>query len=187
MKWTERNIAAFLATFTFSHKCLVIIPNCLWTGNETDVLAVTKDLRIIDVEIKVSRSDLRADAAKMKWFHYWDWKVDGPYPPQGTQRTLRPRPWPEKVWKHYYCLPKAIWTPELLNEIQPVSGVLLVSEDTSGRGFYINCVRPAKPNSKADRLTPAMAVDLARLASLRMWKAYAKLDAMRVRRRVVLL
>lgn len=67
MKWTEKTIARALAQQTFNRKYLVVVPNCNWTGYEADILAVTENLRLIDVEIKISRADLKADASSM-----WD-------------------------------------------------------------------------------------------------------------------
>jgi hypothetical protein len=172
--WTEQTVAAQLARHIFNRKCLVVVPNCMWTGHECDLFAVTQNLRIIDVEIKISRADLKADAAKDKWFHAWDWKIDGPFPEQGQKRNCRPRQWPRKVWKHYYCLPEKVWTPELLDSIQPVSGVLLIREIRHD-GFYIRCERRAKPCRDAEKLDAEDAIDIARLAGLRMWDAFDKL------------
>lgn len=169
MKWTEKNIAAHLARFTFNRKCLVVLPNCLWTGYECDLLAVTRDLRIIDVEVKISRADFRADAAKDKWFHSWNWREDGPY----DETKRKAREWPRRVWKHYYCLPEAIWTPALLDSAPPASGILLIRErEAKHGGSYIRCERMAKPCRDAEKITAADAIDIARLASLRMWDAY---------------
>lgn len=171
MKWTEQNIGAHLARVIFNHKCVVVVPNCMWPGAECDILAVTMNLRIIDVEVKISRADFRADAKKQKWFESWSYANDGPW----EKHVPRPRPWPRKVWKHYYCLPESIWTPALLESAPPVSGILLIREREDGN-HYIRVERMAKPNRDADRLTPEDAIDIARLASLRMWDA---LDAAR--------
>jgi hypothetical protein len=177
MKWSERQIAAHLAKVTFAHKCLLLVPNCSWPGAECDLLAVTENLRIIDVEIKISRADLRADAAKDKWFHHWDWKIDGPYPRNGEPLNRRKREFPRRVWKHYYCLPKEIWKPELMQEIQPVSGVLLINESQQYPGtLYIKVERMAKPNRDAEKIDAEDAIDIARLASLRMWDAYKTVE-----------
>lgn len=110
MKWTAHTIGRFLAMETFQKKNLVLVPNCNWTGHECDILVLTTNLRIIDVEIKVSRADLKADAVKDKWYHYWNYKIDGPWQPdrQGQRR----REWPQKVWKHYYVLPRDLWGEE---------------------------------------------------------------------------
>lgn len=175
--WSERRIAAWLARHTFARRCLVIVPNCSWPGNECDLLVLTTNLRVIDVEIKISRADLRADAGKDKWFHAWDWKIDGPFQgrPSATQR--RPRPWPLRTWKHYYVLPAEIWKPDMLPTVASVSGVLLL---TAGKydpdKWYIRCERAARPNRQAERVSAEDAIDIARLAGLRMWDAYDIVD-----------
>jgi hypothetical protein len=166
VRLTEPAIAGLLCRQTFQRKCLLVLPNCYWTGDECDLLAVTMDRRVIDVEIKISRADLKADAAKSKWFHNWNWATNTP----GVARE-----WPRKVWKHYYCMPRAIWKPELLDAIAPVSGVLLVE----GLGKRITCERRAKPCRDADRITADDVLDIARLAGRRMWDASAVIERMK--------
>jgi len=177
MKWSERQIAGYLARITFQRKHL-IVPNCNWTGNECDLLVVTPNLRIIDVEIKISRADLRADAAKDKWWHPRPWRRHGEPQPQRT-----PRVWPPRVWKHFYCLPKEIWTPELFVGMAPVSGVLLIRDAGPGV-FHISCVRKSRPNRDAEKIDAEDAIDIARLAGLRMWDAYAEVDRLGWREKV---
>ncbi|MBN9401240.1 MAG: hypothetical protein J0I30_00230 [Burkholderiales bacterium] len=194
MKWSERTIAAVLAQQTFNRKYLVVVPNCNWTGYEADILAVTENLRLVDVEIKISRADLKADAKKEKW---WDRERIGEWPwvtewrrssisndliETCARRNGRFKSthldWPRRVWKHYYALPAEIWTDDLLSSLgSAASGVLLLTEDAAG--LRISCRRPAKPCRDADKLTPAAAVHVARLASLRMWDAYKTVDALR--------
>jgi len=175
MKWTERMIGRSLAIHVFQQKNLVVIPNCNWPGNETDILIVTPNLRIIDVEIKVSRADLRADFKKDKWFHDWDWKTDGPfYGKKEWKEIRRPRQWPERVWKHYYAMPKEIWAHDLYKDIPPLSGVLLLWE-RDGK-IYTDIKRRAKPCRDAQKICAEDAIDIARLASIRMWSAYDKLE-----------
>jgi hypothetical protein len=165
-KWTEQNIGRAIA-YQFFKRSVVIVPNCHWTGHEADLLVVHKDLRIIDIEIKISRQDLKADLTKDKWWKSRPW----------SRRHLpkERRAWPDKVWKHYYAMPAEIWDDKLLAFIPETSGVLLVRQD--GRydgGVYIWAKKPAKPCREAKPITPADAVDIARLASLRMWTALTK-------------
>ena len=168
-RWTEGKIAGFLARHTFEKKHLLLVPNCRWPGNECDLLAVTPNLRVIDIEIKISRADIKADAKKDKWYRAWDWHMDGPYKHDSMRK---PRQWPRRVWKHYYCLPAEIWTPELLAAVNPVSGILLVSDNKwDGEHLHIRVERKAKPDRDAGKITAEDAVDIARLASLRMWAA----------------
>ncbi|MCI2809369.1 hypothetical protein [Eoetvoesiella caeni] len=186
MKWSEQSIGRALAQQFFNRKYLVVVPNCNWTGYECDILAVTENLRIIDVEIKISRSDLKADAKKDKWVK----RTFTGYAPeeqihneQGRLIQIRRRAlydelrlqWPRKIWKHYYALPEDIWEDNLLDSLgSPASGVLLLTQIDDR--LYVRCRRPAKPCKDADKLSPATAIDIARLASLRMWNAYQKLD-----------
>lgn len=179
MNWSETSIARALATQYFNRKYLAVVPNCSWPGSECDVLCLTENLRIIDVEIKISRSDLKADAKKDKWWKRGDWRYEMV---NGVQRYhSRPRidlEWPQQVWKHYYALPAEIWRPELFAALpSTASGVLLLTA-VDGR-VYIECARQAKPCKDAKPISAAAAVDIARLASLRMWDSYRQLDEMR--------
>lgn len=169
MKWTEGIIARAVATQTLAKKCVVLVDRCNWTGYECDVLAVTQDLRVIDVEVKISRADFKADAGKDKWWHRPGWAWNEPRP----ERVHRD--WPPKVWKHYVAMPADLWMDSLLEFMpSPASGLLLVREHR-GR-VEINCHRRATPNRDAGKIGAAAAVDIARLANLRMWDAYATLE-----------
>ena len=182
--WTERGIAAHLVRQTFQRKFLVV-PNCYWTGHECDLLVVTPRLMVIDVEIKCTRADLRADAAKQKWW----------YTPLFFSNCGEPRPakqardWPPRVWRHYYCAPTEIWQPEMLGDLlttangdrallAPQSGVILVREDERGQ-IVSDVVRRARSNPDAKPITAEQAIDIARLANLRMWDALTELDRLR--------
>lgn len=171
MKWTARQIGGAIARQTLARKCVVMVDNCNWTGHECDILAVTQDLRIIDVEVKISRADLKADASKRKWWQSTGWNRE--------LRDWNPsesREHPPKVWKHYYAMPASIWQPELFEALaSPASGVLLLSADKHGR-LAVTCERRTRPNRDAYRLTAEQAVDIARLANLRMWSAYENID-----------
>lgn len=169
MQWNEGMIARAISLQTLARKCVVLVDNCNWTGHECDVLAVTTDLRIIDVEVKISRSDLKADAKKDKWWRRTLWRdIAGP------PMLLRH---PPKVWKHYYALPVDIWKPELLACLpSPASGVLLLHGKKDGR-IVVTCERRATTAKDATRLTPEQVMDITRLANLRMWDAYQRAEA----------
>lgn len=184
MKWSETMIARALAYQVFHRKNLVVVPNCNWTGSECDLLVVTSDLRIVDVEVKISRADLKADAKKDKWWHYlsYDEKIAVGLRPQTDDwfGAKEPVQWPDKVWKHYYAMPAEIWKPELLASINPKSGILLLKEQRGGGSLvFVSVERPAKPNRNAQKICAASAVDIARLASLRMWDTYKELEDVR--------
>jgi hypothetical protein len=169
-RWNEGNIGAALARNTFDgHLCC--LPNCTWTGDEVDLLVVAKCLRVIDVEIKISRADLKADIHKQKWWQSPAWAAKR----MGAQAERLE--WPRKVWKHYYALPADIWHDDLLEAIPAVSGVLLVKRVPAGGGtgehvFRVTCARRSKPCRDAARLTAEHVMQLARLTSLRLWDVY---------------
>lgn len=178
MKWNEGLIARVISQQVLNRRCVVLVDNCNWTGYECDVLAVTTDLRIIDVEIKISRADLKADAKKDKWWHRQGY---GHYELIDGKRVHVPAPsvarqHPVKVFKHYYAMPADIWKPDLLTCLpSPASGVILLHEPRRGHTQITASVeRRATPNKDALRLKPEQVVDIARLANLRMWEAYAR-------------
>lgn len=166
MKWTAREIARSLAFQVFNHKHLIVVPNTYWPGSETDLLLVRVDLRLMDIEIKISRGDLRADAKKDKWFDMpVTWR---------DQRPKTPRTHPRRIWKHYYCLPQTIWTDELEKDIQPTSGIILMRDHNDRPGCWLR--RQAKPAKDAERITAEELADIARMQSHRMWESYDEVD-----------
>ncbi len=172
MKWSETSIARALALQIFNRKHLMVVPNCGWTGSECDLLCITENLRVIDIEIKISRSDLKADAKKEKWWHRQAWDYRQPERP--PRELLK---WPRKVWKHYYALPKEIWKPELVECLpSPASGVLLLSEQKHDGLLIVSVERQATPCRDADKISAAAAIDIARMASLRMWDSFVAVE-----------
>lgn len=165
--WTELSVSHALARQTFKDK-LIVVPNCTWTGHECDLLVVNADLRIIDVEVKISRADLKVDAKKDKWWHRDNWSYGKPMPPRVA------RDWPPRVWKHYYALPAEIWDDALFDFLPgPMSGVIVVREQRSTvTPVVAEVIRRATPNPAATPISPASAIAIARLASLRMWDAF---------------
>ncbi len=179
MPLTEGDIARIVGRQVLDRKCVVLVDRCNWTGSECDVLAVTTDLRVIDVEIKTSRADFKADRRKDKWWRRYGWQYGTPEP------KPTPLEWPRRVWKHYFAMPADIWSDDLAEFLpSPACGVLLIG-DSAGethRGhvtnplYRVRCKRRAKPCRDADRLTPAQVMAVARLANLRMWDAYERRD-----------
>lgn len=173
MNWNERVIVTAISRQVLQRKCLLLVDRCLWTGAECDVLGVTTDLRIIDVEVKISRADLKADARKEKW-----WKTYFPL----REHCVTPQPvmWPQRVWKHYYAMPESIWKDDLLATLpSPASGVILLRWQEHGPRIAVSRVaRRCQPNKNAYRLTPEQVMDIARLQNLRMWDAYERVERM---------
>lgn len=186
MKWTEGEIIRAISRQTLNSKCLLLVDRCLWTGHECDVLAVTNSLRVIDIEVKISRADLKADAKKEKWWHYLTYEESQAagldhrlrlWDPQQARQRVE---WPRKVWKHYYAMPADIWKPELADSLgSDASGILLLSRaEPPNVPVVVRCLRRAYPNPNAAPLSARSAIDIARLANLRMWEAYARFETM---------
>ncbi|WAC75346.1 hypothetical protein OU995_11870 [Roseateles sp. SL47] len=152
---------------TFQNKAVIIVPECSWTGYECDMLVVHESLRVIDIEIKVSRADFKRDAAKDKWWHQHRWFIEGPQ---------APRQWPPKVWKHYFAMPASIWKPDLEEFLpSPACGVIVLHDKR--QQIVAEVVRRATPNAAAEKIDGRACVDLARLAGIRMWEALAQRQA----------
>jgi hypothetical protein len=167
-QWNEWHIAKALAEGPFKSRNIVLLDNCNWTGHEADLFVVTTNRKIIDVEIKISRPDLKADKWKEKWWmeSIPRFKCEGPQIRYGDKVLSHP----PKVWKHYYAMPKEIWDDKLF-EVLPnaESGVLLLSYHKFGP-LMVSCKRRAKPKRDAHVLTLEETLDVARLANIRMWK-----------------
>jgi hypothetical protein len=172
MKWTAGQIGHSLYYHVFAQKHAVVLENCYYPGSECDILIVRNDLRLMEIEIKISRGDLRADAKKDKWFK----RIRPPgdrdrWPPAPqSEWTVEKIEWPNKIWKHYYACPEEIWTPELAADIPLKSGVLLMRESSRG-GPYTRVERQAKPNKDAKPMPAADLIDIARYCNVRMWDA----------------
>lgn len=144
MKWSEKQIGYALARFYFNNKHIMVVNNSYWTGYECDLLCITKSLRPIDFEIKISRSDFFADSKKDKW-----------------KSAL-------KTWKHYFIMPDEIYSHDLLARLQnKKSGVITLIEKD---GFiYLSEKKKAQSNNNA-KITGSQLVDIARMVSMRLWK-----------------
>lgn len=179
MKWTAREVCRQLYIQAFHGRYLVVCPNTYWPGSETDLLVVRRDLRLMEVEIKVSRADLRVDARKEKWFDvHWNPKPGERWVhPSLRARTVRSHP--RRIWKHYYCMPESVWKDGLDEGIAPASGIILLRDHRDRPGAILE--RQAKAAKVADRITLEELTDIARVQSWKMWQAFAEVDRLRRR------
>lgn len=139
-KYSERQIAKLVAGFYLNGKHLLVINNLKWSGYECDLLAVSPSMRPIEFEIKTSRQDFFADAAKEKWKK------------------------PLDIWKHYYIMPQSIYSDDLLERRAcEKSGVLLIDDDNR-----IKEVVKAQKIANT-HITAATLLNISRLLSVRHW------------------
>ena len=166
-------IAKQLVHQIFNRKALIIVPECYWTGNECDLLVVSSNLKIIDVEIKISKSDFKADRKKDKWYFNWDYKIDGEFKSDYSKR--RNREFPKSIWKHYFAMPETIYDDSLIEFLPSKNcGILLFRENEYGRIFW-KLQKRAIANKEAQSISAENCLDIARLANLRMWNALSKI------------
>jgi hypothetical protein len=80
-------------------------------------------------------------------------------------------------------MPSEVWKPELVDCLPSrACGVLLLTKRDRKNAppvISVECVKRSRPNKNAERLTPEQAVDVARLANLRMWEAFADVERIR--------
>lgn len=105
-----------------------IIPNVSWGFHihECDLLVVEKDLSITEVEIKVSKSDLKAD--QKKW--------------HGHNSS--------RITRLYFAIPEYLFNDECISFIPSHAGILVIKEVVSiGKRFLVveNKRKPLKNKS----------------------------------------
>ena len=172
-EWYAAKIIRALHLQTFRGS-VICVPNCYYTGYECDLLVVRESLKLVDVEVKISRSDLKSDIHKDKWWnHSQSWAYGDNKRPDPVRRE-----WPPRIWKHYYAMPKEIWKPELEAAIPSASGILLMnrSVDRYEREFIsVEHYRRAKTNPAAQPIDVAGMRKIAYLSNVRMIEADKRL------------
>jgi hypothetical protein len=132
------------------HMC---VANVAWSllPYEADLIAVTQAGYMIEVEIKISLSDLKREDAKAKW---------------------RSRSFGELVSRFYYAMPGELWDkPAAQAAIRPGAGVIVIRE--VGNVLRVEMVREAERTS-ARALTQREQFDLARVGSYRAWSPFQR-------------
>lgn len=168
-EWTAADILRALHWQTFKG-AVICVPNCYHTGYECDLLVVRESLKLIDVEVKISRSDLKADVKKDKWWDHENHRWGDP------RRRDTARPWPIKIWKHYYAMPADIWKPELADCIPANSGILLLKHSSDPELMMnVETKRRAKVNPDAPTMTVDDLRKIAYLANTRQIEAQKRM------------
>lgn len=149
---TECDIQAELGCYYGGDKGQIVVPNVLLDSYEADFITITKSDYLIEVEIKISISDFRADFKKK---HYHDCP---------------------KVNALYYAFPTELYEKhkeEIDESCEKVgAGIILIAEKNllNGKSYcYLErCTFAKKPKlRKAKPLTVWQMLNLARLGCLR--------------------
>lgn len=129
---------------------------------EADLIVMSGSGYLTEVEVKISVSDLKRDAAKHK--HTVRLAEDGVY-------------YTKLIRRFYYAMPEAVWKKagDRLLPIPGDAGVILITVDPGRPGSNIlpklvaSEVRKAKVNMRAEKLDLKRRYELARLGCLRYW------------------
>jgi len=153
-----REMEIELARF-FNSRINVIIPNVHWglgLAYEADLLIVSPNRCVTEVEIKISRSDIKKDLSKKCYAH-------------------RSR----KIHKFFYAVPENLIDCEYLPED---CGLIMVSDKPSKKSKAINkrsdrckIIRPPRFNRKAVKLNDKELNHLLHLGCMRIWSLKEKL------------
>jgi hypothetical protein len=126
------------------------VPNVSWglLFYECDLLVVTQSNYCYEVEIKTSRSDLKADLVK----------------PHGHRS--------KKIRRLYFAIPD--YMQKDIEFIPPRAGILIVSEPViNGYGSRCKCIRDPENNEEARKLSDVERYQVARLGTMRIWSLKA--------------
>ncbi len=134
-----------------NYRANLIVPNVYWgmTGfHECDLLVVSKAGYLTEIEIKVTKSDLRAD--KKKWHGH---------------RSLR-------IKRLFFALPD--YLEHCVDLVPERAGIILVRPEGNVPGVYpyhprCRATRPAQRNKDAGKISEADRYKIARLGALRIW------------------
>lgn len=160
-------VARAIGRQVFMRRAIIMVPNCSWTGFEADLLVISHHGRLIDLEIKRSAADLRADAGKDKWWAYQPSRWD----PRLPRRRVSLQ-WPPRVWKHWYAVDAKVFKPADLAGLSEASGVM--TWKPHGGSYLLTVIRQPQPNRKAEPISTVEALDLCRLSNLRLWDEYQR-------------
>ena len=124
----------------------LIIPNVSWGFGleyEADLVVVTRSRYVYEVELKVSKADLKADMKKRACAH------------KGKEFK-----------RFYYAMPENIYDPDLIKI--DGAGILLACESSRGIPYIREAVKPAN-RSKVMPVSEARYTKLLELCAMRMW------------------
>jgi len=153
-KITTPEMECALSTY-FNYRINLIVPNisCGMSLHECDLLVVSKAGYLTEVEIKITRADLRADAKK------W----------HGHRSDV--------IKRLIFALPD--YLENCIEFVPERAGIILVRQPNVPElyPYHPRCseLRPARRNKAAGKISDADRYKIARLGALRIWNLKRKL------------
>lgn len=138
----------------FNPRQNIIVPNVSWGFyiHECDLLVLRKSGHLLEIEIKVSKADLKKDVEKShEHIDYYD-----------------------RVRELWFAIPD--YLQDCIEYIPERAGILILSKNHDW-GTYLNCkeLRRPKINTKAKKLYENEKLALARLGTMRIWSLKRKI------------
>jgi len=129
----------------------VVCPNISWglLNHECDILVLEENLTLTEVEIKISKSDLKADGKK----------------PHGHND--------KRVAKLYFAIPSEMNRPDCLELIPERAGIIICTKISGGYTRAEITVKP-KRNPYPYKVSQQEIIKLSYLLQFRYWKERAK-------------
>lgn len=147
----------------FQRDVHVIVPNASWGAgvHECDLLMLSKSDYLTEVEIKVSKGDLKRDGAKG----------------HGHNSEL--------IKKLYFAMPQRLYLRKgevdkgVVDLVPARAGILIVQKDALADYYYVSTVREPQSNSGARPVTEIEKFQILRLGALRIWDLKQRLQKVR--------
>jgi len=142
----------------FGIRNCLIVPNASWgVGlHECDLLVVSSSGYLNEIEIKVTKADLKADQKK------------------GHQHRS------DKIKYLWFAIPSSLYYGEGVVDLIPAhAGILVVTHEGVYDSWRVDVKREATANKAATPATPAEHYDIARLGALRIWGLKKRLRKVR--------
>lgn len=154
---TTQQMELLLAQY-FGTRINVIVPNVSWglLNHEADLVVLRKSGWAEEVEIKVSKSDLKRDLTKNRG------------------RGHRSSDLISKLW---FAVPEALAT---MPEIPAHAGIISVAFNELRKCWIVQTVRGPKLNKRARKLSDKEVRQLLRLGMFRIWTLKDKLHKLRL-------
>ena len=155
-EFTEESIAKYINSKLYKDMHITMLNNTYWPGHESDMLVITRDMKAIEIEIKISKQDFKADRLKKKWSGFTVHKH--------SKSKVK-----NKIWKHYFCMPSHLYSKDILEFLpNPNCGVILLKMHKCGTITH-HFVKNAKAFKNCSLLSKRDVYNVARLVNLRYW------------------
>lgn len=160
----------------FNWRQNIIAPNISWGAglHECDLLVITKSGYATEIEIKVSKADLKKDLQKSHNHGMAAPKYFVEHLSEHEQKEI----FSDKIKYLYFAMPEKICNVETINIIPEKAGIIIVKEKPNRDHFMRDRVKIIrKPINKSEYcFNEKERYNILRLATMRTWRLKEKLN-----------